>query len=233
MTKIMLVVPEKNQAISELKRFLLQEEADIYVFPEGFLCNDDLQDALDIIRGYQKYVITGFKDLHKKGQHSALVIDNGEIVDKYTKCVLPSFEKAKGKTPGNEIRCVDTKFGKVGIPICYELHFPEVSRIMCLDDPVLLVNPIGSGMLHTLQWEQWTTLAKARAIENEVYVFGCSHFNGAIPLAYAFSPAGECLLIQTGEHGGFMINVDLAKSQQKEIGYREDRTPVLFSRLVE
>ena len=233
MTKIMLVVPEKNQAVSELKQFLLQQEADIYVFPEGFLCNDDLQDTLDIIRGYQKYVITGFKDLNKKGQHRVLVIDNGEIIEEYTKCILTQAEKAKGKVPGNEIRCVDTKFGKVGIPICYELHFPEVSRIMCLDDPVLLINPIGSGMLHPLQWEQWTTLAKARAIENEVYVLGCSHFDGAVPLAFAFDPSGDCILMKPGEHGGFVVNVDLAKSKQKAIGYREDRTPELFTRLTE
>ena len=233
MTKIMLVVPEKNKTVSELKRFLSQEEADTYVFPEGFLCNDDLEDALSIIKESKKYVITGYKDLNRKGQHRALVIDSGEIVDEYIKCVLPSFEKAKGKTPGNEICCVDTKFGKVGIPICYELHFPEVARIMCLDDPVLLVNPIGSGMIHTLQCEQWTTLAKARAIENEVYVLGCSHFNGAVPLAFAFSPSGECLLMKTGEHGGFVVHVDIAKSKQKAIGYREDRTPELFSRLTE
>ena len=233
MTKIMLVVPEKNQAVSELKQFLLQQEADIYVFPEGFLCSDDLPDALAIIKECQKYVITGFKDLNKKGQHRALVIDGGEVTDEYTKCILPKGEKVKGKAPGTEIRCVDTKFGKVGIPICYEIHFPEVARIMCLDDPVMLVNPIGSGMFHPLQWEQWTTLAKARAIENEVYVLGCSHFDGAVPLAYAFDPSGECILMKPGEHGGFVVNVDLEKSKQKVIRYCEDRTSELFTRLTE
>ncbi|SFQ04531.1 hypothetical protein SAMN02910358_00502 [Lachnospiraceae bacterium XBB1006] len=49
-----------------------------------------------------------------------------------------------------------------------------------------------------LQLEQWTTLAKARAIENEIYVVGCSHFDGAIPLAYAFEASGKCVLMKKG-----------------------------------
>lgn len=36
-----------------------------------------------------------------------------------------------------------------------------------ISKPVLLLNIIGTGMYHELQYEQWTTLAKARAIEEE------------------------------------------------------------------
>ena len=42
---------------------------------------------------------------------------------------------------------------------------------MSLEDPIMLINIIGTGMYHDLQLEQWTTLAKARAIENEVYIW--------------------------------------------------------------
>ena len=104
---------------------------------------------------------------------------------------------------------------------------------MSLEEPVLLINIIGTGMYHDLQLEQWTTLAKARAIENEIYVVGCSHFDGAIPLAYAFEPSGKCVLMKKGEYGGFTINIDLEKSKMKSIAYREDRVPRLFSRLAE
>ena len=38
-------------------------------------------------RKKQKYIITGFKDLRNNGQHKVLVIDNGKIVDEYTKCI--------------------------------------------------------------------------------------------------------------------------------------------------
>ena len=104
---------------------------------------------------------------------------------------------------------------------------------MCLEDPVLLVNMIGTGMYHDLQLEQWTSLAKARAIENEIYVIGCSHFAGEIPLAYVFDPSGKCVMLKQNEYGGFIAKIDLEKSRERKIGYFEDRVPDLFSRLAE
>lgn len=104
---------------------------------------------------------------------------------------------------------------------------------MCLDNPVLLINIIGTGMYHDLQFEQWTSLAKARAIENEVYVIGCSHFTGEIPLAYVFDPSGRCVLLKQNEYGGFIAEIDLEKSMEKVINYHDDRLPDLFTRLGE
>lgn len=120
---------------------------------------------------------------------------------------------------------------KIGIPICYEIHFPEVIRVMALEKPVFLLNIIGTGMHHELQYDQWTTLAKARAIENEIYVLGCSHFEGRIPLAYGYMNTGEVLLEERNKREGFMIEIDLTISGKKEIGYLEDRSPAHFKRL--
>ena len=231
--KILLAVPEKGDSVHELKRFLAQENADLYIFPEGFLNSEVLNEALAVIERMGKYVIAGFKDLDNNGQHKALVIDNGIIVDAYTKCILTKGEKEKGKQPGKKIACVNTKFGKIGVPICYEIHFPEVSRIMCLEDPVLLVNIIGTGMYHDLQLDQWTSLAKARAIENEVFVVGCSHFADAIPVAYVYAPSGKCELLKQSEHGGFAVTINLDKSREKRLQYSDDRVPELFAKLSE
>lgn len=231
--KAILTVPHKNCSLKELEFFLTQKTADIYIFSEGFLDSTTLDDALKIIKKNKKYVIAGFKDLNRNGQHNAIVIDEGEIVSRYTKCILTKGEKEKGKKSGESIFCVETKFGKIGIPICYEIHFPEVARIMSLEKPVLLINIIGTGMYHDLQLEQWTTLAKARAIENEVYVLGCSHFDGEIPLAYAFDPSGKCILLKRGEYGAFVVEIDSDKSNEKLINYFEDREPSLFNAMSE
>lgn len=229
--KVLLAVPHKGDSINELKKILLQNDADLYIFPEGFLNTNILSEALNVIKSKEKYVISGFQDLFNNGQHKALVIDKGEIVDEYTKCILTKKEREKGKTHGERIFCVNTKFGKVGIPICYEIHFPEVSRIMSLENPVMLVNIIGTGMYHDIQLEQWTSLAKARAIENEVYVIGCSHFDGEIPLAYTFDPSGKCNLMKCKEYGAFEIEVDLEKRNEKIFDYFSDREPNLFGNI--
>ena len=96
------------------------------------------------------------------------------------------------------------------------------------ENPVMLINPIGSGMYHELQFEQWNTIAKARAIENEVYVLGCSHFNGSLPIAYAYDPDGRCLLQKKNEHGMFKVEIDTEKSLERVIGYWKDRRPEIF-----
>ena len=100
---VLLAVPQENNSVQELDSFLSQNNADLYIFPEGFLDNNVLQEAIDIIKEKEKYVITGFKDLDSNGQQKALVIDNGKIVDKYTKCILTRGEKQKGKRNGEKI----------------------------------------------------------------------------------------------------------------------------------
>lgn len=232
MTKIALIIPRKDDEIVELEHFLTQEHADIYIFPEGFLRQEHLQEALQIIKKYDRFVITGLKEQEdEKRYESALIVDGGEVVGKYRKCILTKSEKEKGKQAGDKIHCMDTRFGKIGVPICYEIHFPEVARVMALENPILLVNIIGTGMWHEQQYEQWTALARARAIENEVFVVGCSHYTDGIPLAFAYSPKGQQLAGAKGERGCVSVEISLEESMQKEHRYMEDRVPACFETL--
>lgn len=232
MTKIALVVPKKDNEIAELEYFLTQESADIYIFPEGFLRHEHLQEALQTIEKYDKFVITGLKEQEgEKRYETALIVDGGAVVGKYRKCILTKREKEKGKRAGDNIHCINTRFGKIGVPICYEIHFPEVARVMALENPVLLANIIGTGMWHEQQYEQWTALARARAIENEVFVVGCSHYTEGIPLAFAYSPRGELLAGAKGERGCVSFEINLEESMQKEHRYMGDRVPACFENL--
>lgn len=227
--KICLTIPERYAAQTQLPAAFAGEPAELYVFPEGFLRSQaDLARALELTRGLEATVVAGFRDGDRE---RALVIEKGRVVDGYAKCVLTGGEKAKGKRPGEEIRCLKSRLGKLAVPICYELHFPEVCRIMALEDPALLVNPIGTGMYHALQYGQWRAIARARAIENQVPVVGCCHFCGEIPLAFAFDQAGECRLEVQNQRGAFYVDMDLAP--QKPLGYFEDRRPDLFGKLAE
>lgn len=231
--KLALAVPEKGAALSEMKRFFAMTEADIFLFPEGFLEEEDLPRALELSREQGKFFIAGLVQRGKRSCQKAVVVDHGELIGEYQKNILTPSEREKGRQPGEKIHCIDTRFGRIGIPICYELHFPEVSRVMSLDDPCCLVNLIGTGMYHELQYTQWLTLAKARAIENEVYVFGCSHANGEIPIAFAIAPDGSLLGERKNEPGCLVVTADLSKSHAKTYRYLEDRLPDRFQRLAE
>lgn len=234
MVRISLVVPKKGEDIDELRKFMQQDEADIYIFPEGFLATEHLEEALEIVKELDKFIITGLKDERTElSYQTALFIDKGKIVGEYKKNILTESEREKGRVSGDSIYCIDTKYGKIGTPICYEIHFPEVSRIMSLESPVLLINLIGTGMYHELQYDQWTTLAKARAIENEVYVIGCSHFIDKIPLSFVFSPKGEIMMQRKSEYGSIVFDIDLNESKRKVYKYCFDRLPKHFKKLCE
>lgn len=229
MAKIMLNVPRRCEAKAEMPRLLQEGPADLYVFPEGFLRSaEDEAMALALSAETEGTILVGYRD---GAEEKVLVMEGGRVTDAYTKCVLHASEKERGKRPGGKIHCVDTRLGKIAVPICYELHFPEVCRVMALEGPVLMVNPIGTGMYHRQQYRQWRAIARARAIENEVPVAGCSHFCGEIPLAFAFNSLGEELLGVSGGHGGFTVDMDLTESAKRPLGYFDDRVPALFGAL--
>ncbi len=223
--KICLTVPERFAARKELPP-LLEEDADLTVFPEGFLrSKEDLELALKLTENRPGTVLSGYRDGELE---KAVAIESGRVIDEYAKCVLTSAEREK-KRPGNKIRCLQSSLGRLAVPICYELHFPEVCRLMALEGPALMVNIIGTGMYHRLQYEQWRSLAKARAIENETPVIGCCHFCGELPLAFAFDERGRELLETQGRRGAFTVEMDI--TGEKPIGYMADRRPELFGAL--
>lgn len=229
MAKIMLAVPNRMQAKTEMPRLLQEGPADLYIFPEGFLrSEEDKEMALALSEGREGTILAGYRDGDRE---KALVIENGRVTDEYTKCILHASEKERGKRPGDALRCVHTRLGKIAVPICYEIHFPEACRVMALESPVLMVNPIGTGMYHRQQYGQWLAIARARAIENEVPVAGCCHFCGELPLAFAFDSAGEERLAVSGGHGGFTVELDLSEAARRPLGYFRDRMPGLFGAL--
>ena len=229
MAKIMLAVPNRMEAKTEMPRLLREGPADLYVFPEGFLRSGEEEAmALALSEKQEGTILTGYRD---GDTEKVLVLESGRVVDAYTKCILHRSEKKRGKRPGSKIGCVNTRLGKIAVPICYEIHFPEVCRIMALVKPVLMVNPIGTGMYHRQQYEQWRAIARTRAIENELPVAGCCHFCGEIPLAFAFNSAGEELLAVCGGHGGFVADMDLTEGLKRPLGYFDDRVPRLFKTL--
>ena len=59
---------------------------------------------------------------------AVLIGPEGEITGKYRKVTLPREEIERGVAPGSEYPVFDTRFGKVGMMVCYDGFFPEVAR---------------------------------------------------------------------------------------------------------
>jgi len=98
-----------------------------------------------------------------------------------------TFKESDTLKSGNNITVVDTDLGKIGIGICYDIRFPELSRIMALKGADILVFPGAFNM--TTGPAHWETLIRTRAIDNQVFVAAASPAsnNDADYIAYGHS----------------------------------------------
>jgi len=90
-------------------------------------------------------------------------------VDRYEKLhVTPDEVKVWGMQGGNEIKTYDTDCGKIGVLICYDSEFPELSRILAEEGMDILFIPFLTDTQNG--YSRVRHCAQARAIENECYV---------------------------------------------------------------
>lgn len=93
---------------------------------------------------------------------------NGTI-DKYEKLhVTPSEKKDWGMSGGNSLKSFDTDCGKIGILICYDVEFPELSRLLADEGMDILFVPFMTDTQSGYMRVRYC--AQARAIENECFV---------------------------------------------------------------
>lgn len=83
------------------------------------------------------------------------------------------FHESEVLSPGNKITLVDLpEYGRIALAICYDIRFPELATIAARKGAFLLLYPgafnLTTGKLH------WELQARARAMDNQVYVGLCS-----------------------------------------------------------
>ncbi len=90
-------------------------------------------------------------------------------IEKYEKLhVTPDEEKVWGLKGGNILKTYETDCGKIGILICYDVEFPELSRLLADEEMDILFVPFLTDTQNGYSRVRY--YAQARAIENECYV---------------------------------------------------------------
>ncbi|MCJ1286872.1 hypothetical protein MMC26_006218 [Xylographa opegraphella] len=84
-----------------------------------------------------------------------------------------TFRESDVLSPGNKVTLVDVPpYGRVALAICYDVRFPELATIAARKGCFLLLYPgafnLTTGKLH------WALQARARAMDNQLYVAMCS-----------------------------------------------------------
>ena len=216
--------------IIQMEDYLKEAKGDFVVFPEGYLQDKTVSKAEELAKKYNKWLIVGSQDTtEEKSLYTLVISPTDGLIYSHTKTSLTDGDRNSKAKQGKTIEAVDTPYGKIGTVLCYEMHFPEVARIECLDGAYVLFNTIGTGMWHEQQLDEWTTIAKARAIENRCFVLGCTHYCDPIPLIFAYDPHGRKLVLKTNYEG--MVDVEIDPTLIDERNYFNDRNPEAYTKI--
>jgi predicted amidohydrolase len=121
-----------------------------------------------LAKKYNLYLVPGLleRDGHLVYNVAVLIGPDGKVLGKYRKVCLPRGEIEGGIAPGSDYPVFETRFGKVGLMVCYDGFFPEVAR------------ELSNRGAEVIAWPVWgcnPLLAQARACENHVYIVSSTY----------------------------------------------------------
>src|SRR6187401_424474 len=164
--------------------------------------------------------------------NTAAILDaDGRYLGKYRKMHIPDDPQYYEKfyfTPGDlGFRAWDTKFGRIGVLICWDQWYPEAARLTAMSGAQILFYPTAIGWLPAEKQEHgaqqqaaWETIQRSHAIANGVYVCSVNRvgFEGSPDAGIEFwggsfvSDPGGRLIVKGGTGEEILIaQCDLSK----------------------
>ena len=80
------------------------------------------------------------------------------------------FKESESLTAGDSICLFNTKYCTIGLCICFDMRFPELSRLMVLNGAKIIIVPAAFNM--TTGPPHWESMFKQRAIDNQCFTIG-------------------------------------------------------------
>jgi N-carbamoylputrescine amidase len=183
---------------------------------------------------------------------AAVIGPDGQVIGKYRKSSIPFMDVGRSSEPrGNEkyyfepgdlgFPTFDTPFGRIGILICYDRHFPEAARVLGLGGAEIVFVPTATTFMTRYLWD---LELRAHALANIYYVCGVNkvgvdaggssrnHFGNSMII----NPRGE-ILVEANDTGEDIAIAEVDLSVIPELralwGYYRDRRPDQYGPLVE
>lgn len=172
------------------------------------------QNKINVIATIYEIINTN-KQNHKVFDTAIIINDLGKLKSVYRKIHLYDalgFKESKKLVAGSIIeRPTRTSVGNLGLLICYDMRFPEISRILTVNGASILASP-SAWVAGFMKLEHWEIMVKARAIENGVYLIApnqvgniyCGH-------SMVIDPFGSTLADMGNREGIEIIDIDSSR----------------------
>lgn len=186
-------IGDKQYNLKKIERFVEKakgKKADLVIFPElaltGYVCRDLVYELAETIPGpsvqrletiakkANTHLVVGM--LEKSGKAKAVLYNTAVLISpegyigKYQKMHLPThsvFEEKRYFRGGYQTPIFETSIGKLGLIICYDIFFPEVTRLLRLKGAQLVICISASPSVRRGFFEVFTA---ARALENTMFL---------------------------------------------------------------
>ena len=162
------------------------------------------------------------------GKHRKVHLFDIDVKDKIY------FKESDTLSAGEDFTIIKTPFASIGIGICYDIRFIELSRILALNGAEILIFPgafnLTTGPVH------WELLFRSRALDNQVYAIGVApaldkeaSYN-SYGHSIIVSPWGEVIeeLDYDEELKIVELDLDLIKQVREEIPVLKNRRTDLY-----
>ena len=163
-------------------------------------------------------LVVGFAENANGTLHNAAALfEPGVAARYYRRSHLPDLGYDKFVQAGHELGVFDTRVGKIGLLICFDLRIPEAARVLALQGAELIVLPTNWPEGAEISAEH---VAIARAAENRVFVATCDrvgeeHGFRFIGRSKIIHPTGLVLAAAGADEETIVADVDLAEARQK------------------
>lgn len=198
----MSTVADKMENVRTVKAYLEKikdENPDFVILPEMFCCPYQTenfpiyaekeggpvwQQLSGDAKQYGVYLIGGSmpeKDAEENVYNTSYIFDReGKQIGKHRKVHLfdidikggQTFKESDTLTAGDSDTVFDTEFGKMGVMLCFDIRFPELSRMMVNDGARIVFVPAAFNM--TTGPAHWELSFRTRALDNQIYMVGCA-----------------------------------------------------------
>jgi predicted amidohydrolase len=237
----------KNKEDNYQKTLALMKEAhekgaDLILFPEiqlsPFFPQYEKKDVGAYVDHLDDAYVTGIKEACKKyalyaspniyveenGHRydmSLLIDDQGKVIGKQKMVHIAQanqFCEQDYYTPSEEgFHVYDTKFGKIGIVICFDRHYPESMRTAALKGADLVLIPTANVKDEPGKMFIWEI--KVQAFQNSVFAVMCNRVGVEDQMSFSgeslvVSPDGDTLVLGNDQEELLTFDLDLKKARR-------------------